>query len=341
MPQWLHPRPAWSVALNWRRRTCSVVMTTLTSTTLLVSTVYGFRLLYMVYTRLSATRTDLFAFFIAVSLSLPVLAAVLIVSTLVAVLVEIFLDRDLIQARYATKRLRREYRRLARHEPFPLTTTKHTHVPARLAEELAYAHRKDEFPSMRLNKSLADLRHELSRFSLKSTEVLEEKHNLPTALSLLHDRFDRYHPPYRHPYASPPPALSAPYPDRPHLLGLFSLSATHLVERPAVVSLTFEQFALRLVLQHAARPASRDPHTRIVLAPTWVYALLTYDPAWQEDRTRLDPSTFSTLYQVEDPEVVFDLLCGIWSPSQSFDRALAAAVKLSKIPVARRASPHS
>jgi len=325
---------SWSYALALRARLCKAFVSAATCSALLASLLLALALLSSAYTLTAARHSPLAAVALLFVLVPLACLAVLLLTVIVALVVDFLANGEIVQVRYATRRLRRLLRRTGDLDAYEFLMRHPTHHPHMLAMEISYEHRKDEFPSLRLSRALSGLTKQLSVVSERTTPALVNE-NTPAALGFLRAQFSQYRPP------TPPHAVVDAYrsipelPTHPDREVLFYLSCEHLVERPPLAALTPEQFALRLVLGNLARPLTKDARVRLLLAPAWVHALALL----QTERQGLYRSTnlpmVSPAYCVEQHDAVFDLLVGIWSPNQPFDRALAATVKLAKIPSVR------
>jgi hypothetical protein len=114
----------------------------------------------------------------------------------------------------------------------------------------------------------------------------------------------------------------------------FVLNGRHLVETRPLPSLDPAQTALRIWL-HAARPLTKYASVRCMVAPGWLHALLTAEhERFSTPRAPL-LSSVSDARVLAHAEATVDIFVGLWSPPSGFDRALAAAETLARLPSAR------
>lgn len=336
----LRPRPdslAWSSALSLRQRLCSTLTGSAIASSCLVSLYVAFGVLHSLYAHFSASHGLAAGLLLAAAFTVPAMLMVLLVITVVAVLTEIFANKEVVQARYCARRLRRLYHRLGECYSLDTAIENPVHVPAILADDLTYSHRRDEFPSPRLNSVLRRLESSLSPFASAISSAIKDKTSLAAAEKYLYPRFLTYQPPLRAArYLSEPPPPPPAYPDNPGQPVIFYVVGSHLVERPPPHMLSPEQLALRVMLLHLARPVAKDHRVRLYLAPSWVHALVSNGPSWYSEARLAELPSVSPAYHSPAPEAVLDLLAGIWSPPGSFERSFQASTKLAVLPLARR-----
>jgi len=114
----------------------------------------------------------------------------------------------------------------------------------------------------------------------------------------------------------------------------FVLNGRHPVEIRPLPSLDPAQTALRLWLRDA-RPLVKYASVRCMIAPGWLHALLaTEHERFSTPRAPLLPSV-SDARVLPRAQATVDIFVGLWSPPSGFDRCLAAAETLARLPSVR------
>lgn len=114
----------------------------------------------------------------------------------------------------------------------------------------------------------------------------------------------------------------------------FVLNGRHPVEIRPLPSLDPAQTALRLWLRDA-RPLAKYASVRCMLAPGWLHALLAAEHEhFSTPRAPLLPSV-SDARVLSRAQATVDIFVGLWSPPSGFDRCLAAAETLARLPSVR------
>lgn len=112
----------------------------------------------------------------------------------------------------------------------------------------------------------------------------------------------------------------------------FVLNGRHLVEVRPLTSLDPPQTAMRVLLRDA-RPLSKYPSVRCMIAPGWLYKQLSTE--------HFAPPRAAHLPNVSEAQVIpfaqatADILVGLWCPPDDFGRCLAAAATLARLPTTR------
>lgn len=193
--------------------------------------------------------------------------------------------------------------------------------------------REDDLATPSQLRRLALTEERLSRLTTRLDSVFDS----PLATSASSEFFsahrDRYATPvlqYQESFDSPPAHLRLP--QAPEVF--FVLNGRHPVEIRPLSSLDPAQTALRIWLRDA-RPLVKYASVRCMVAPGWLHALLAADHGcFSTPRAPLLPSV-SDARVLPRAQATADIFAGLWSPPTGFDRSLAAAETLARLPSAR------
>jgi len=193
--------------------------------------------------------------------------------------------------------------------------------------------REDDLASPSQLRRLLLTEERLGRLTARLDSVFDSPLATVASSEFFSTHRGRYAPPalqYQESFDSVPAHLRLP--QAPEVF--FVLNGRHPVEIRPLLSLDPAQTALRIWLRDA-RPLAKYASVRCMVAPGWLHALLAAEHGcFTTPRAPHLPSV-SDARVLPHAQATADIFVGLWSPPTGFDRSLAAAATLARLPSAR------
>jgi len=193
--------------------------------------------------------------------------------------------------------------------------------------------REDDLASPSRLRRLALTEERLGRLTARLDSVFDSPLATSASSEFFSTHRDRYATPalqYQESFDSHPAHLRLP--QAPEVF--FVLNGRHPVEIRPLPSLDPAQTALRIWLR-AARPLAKYASVRCMVAPGWLHALLAAEHGCFSTPRAPLLSSVSDARVLPRAQATADIFVGLWSPPTGFDRSLAAAETLARLPSAR------